>query len=131
LQHSKKYKEAVAIYEQVASKSYNDLAKWSVKDYFFKSLLCCLANDKVEFVSTLEIAKTKLGKYQSEFPAFVGTREQQFIQKLIDAKEADEVEKFEDAVFEFDRISKLNPWQSAILVQVKKQFEVSAADDLM
>ena len=43
----KKYKEAVAIYEQVASKSYNDLAKWSVKDYFFKSLLCCLANDKV------------------------------------------------------------------------------------
>jgi hypothetical protein len=42
----KQYAKAIELYEKVASNSYNDLAKWSVKEYFFKSLLACLATDQ-------------------------------------------------------------------------------------
>ena len=42
----KQYKKAVEIYEKVASVSMNDLGKWSVREYFFKAILCILAEEE-------------------------------------------------------------------------------------
>jgi alpha-soluble NSF attachment protein len=127
----KQYKKAIGLYEKVAAQSYNDLGKWSVKEYFFKALLSQLANEQKEFVSNVEMAKTSMGKYMEEFPQFRDTREQQFVQKLIDAFEEESEEKFGDAVFEFDRISRLNPWFTALVAEVKKQLVKGDEADLL
>ena len=63
----KQYTKAIKLYEKVAAQSYNDLGKWSVKEYFFKSLLACLANEQKEFVSNVEMCKTSLGKVWAIF----------------------------------------------------------------
>lgn len=122
----KKYQKAIGIYEKVAAASYNDLGKWSVKEYFFKSLLAQLADDQKEFVSNADMAETKMGKYCEEFPQFRDTREQQFVGKLVEAMKEENEEKFADAVFEFDRISRLAPFFSALIAEVKKQLNKEA-----
>ena len=66
-----------------------------------------------------------------EFPQFRDTREQQFVQKLIDAFEEESEEKFSDAVFEYDRISRLNPFFTALVSEVKKQLVKGDEADLL
>ena len=127
----KQYRKAIGLYEQVARASYNDLGKWSVKEYFFKSLLCQLAEDQKEFVSNVEMTKTSMEKYMDEFPAFRDTREQQFCAQIIAAREEDEEEQFSDAVFAYDKISRLNAWFTSLISEVKKQFHKDGADSLL
>ncbi|TFY72851.1 hypothetical protein EVG20_g137 [Dentipellis fragilis] len=109
------YPAAIARYEQVADHSLGSaLTKYSVKEYWLRALLCCLAmQDTVS-------AKRNLSRYGTLDTTFSSTREAKFIGALVEAVEAGDPEMFTGAVVEFDQVTKLDNWKTAILLKVKK-----------
>lgn len=108
------FRRAAQLYEKVAIDSMdNTLTKWSVKDYFFKALLCQLA--------VLDASGTRLAldKYKDLNVQFGGSRECKFIEAITEAFAENDIDKFTDVVYEFDNISKLDNWKSKILLTVK------------
>jgi len=115
------FPQAIQRYEQVANASLGSaLTKYSVKEYWLRSLMCSLAmGDSVS-------AQRNLQKYNGQDVTFGSTREAKFIGALIEAVEAGDVEMFTGAVYEFDQIMKLDNWKTNILLTIKRSIgEVS------
>jgi len=109
-----KYDKAVELFEKVAKSSLeSNLLKWSVKDYFLKAGLCHLAaGDSVA-------AKRSLESYQDMDCTFNGQRECKFLEEIITAVEARDVEAFTQYVVLYDQISKLDQWKTSMLLRIK------------
>ncbi|XP_012280553.1 alpha-soluble NSF attachment protein [Orussus abietinus] len=109
------YDKAIQIYEQVASSSLdNSLLKYSAKEYFFRAALCHLCIDVLNAQHAVE-------RYQEQYPPFQDSREYKLIMTLIDHLEEQNLEGFTDAVKEYDSISRLDQWYTAVLLRIKKQ----------
>lgn len=109
-----KYDKAIEVYEDIARKSLdNNLLKWSVKDYFFRAILCYLC------LGDAITAKRQLDKYQEMDYTFGSQRECKFLAEIIKANEDFDVEAFTQAVVEYDSISKLDQWKTTILLRIK------------
>jgi alpha-soluble NSF attachment protein len=52
--------------------------------------------------------------------SFLSTREAKFIVALLEALEQGEEETFTNVVFEYDQITKLDNWKTAILLKIKR-----------
>ncbi|KAH9837210.1 vesicular-fusion protein SEC17 [Rhodofomes roseus] len=109
------YPQAIARYEQVANGSLGSaLTKYSVKEYWLRASLCALA------MGDTVTAKRNLSKYSSLDTTFSSTREAKFVNILIDAIEAGDMETFTGAVFEYDQVTKLDNWKTNILLKIKR-----------
>jgi alpha-soluble NSF attachment protein len=109
------YQIAVARYDQVAAHSLGSaLTKYSVKDYWLKALLCVLASS--DYVS----ARRNLDRYGQMDGTFPSTREAKFILALLETLEQGDEEAFTNAIFEYDQITKLDNWKTAILLKIKR-----------
>ncbi|KAH9004253.1 vesicular-fusion protein SEC17 [Lactarius hatsudake] len=107
------YPAAISLYDQVANFSLGSaLTKYSVKDYWLKALLCGLAS-----LVTPDGIWTRYGQMDATFPS---TREAKFISVLLDALDQGDEEIFSTAVYEFDQVTKLDNWKTAILLKIKK-----------
>ena len=69
---------------------------------------------------------TKWGNLDTTFPS---TREAKFLNALIDAMDAGDVQAYAQACFEFDQVVKLDNWKTSILLKIRKAIE-SAEEDL-
>uniref|UniRef100_A0A6B2LCY7 Alpha-soluble NSF attachment protein n=1 Tax=Arcella intermedia TaxID=1963864 RepID=A0A6B2LCY7_9EUKA len=119
------FRKAIEIFEQVATTSLsNNLLKWSVKEYFLKAGLCHLAEGDVVG------AKKALDRYAKQSPDFNGSREHKFLIQLTEAFENFDQDEFKNAVGEFDSISKLDEWKSAILVTISEKLKEDEEEDL-
>jgi alpha-soluble NSF attachment protein len=109
---------ACKIYDDLGRRCLSsNLLKFNAKGYFLQSILCHLASgDDVG-------AEQASAKYESLDYTFCDAREGKFSTALIDAVKGYDVESFSTACFEYDRISKLNPWQTSILVKVKRSID--------
>jgi alpha-soluble NSF attachment protein len=118
------YDRAIELYEQVAKASLdNNLLKWGVKDYFFRAVLCHLANgDEIA-------AKEALEKYTDWDPTFGSQREAKFLDAIINAVQEYDADAFTDAVVEYDSISKLDAWKTSLLLKIKKGVKQDQDDD--
>jgi alpha-soluble NSF attachment protein len=67
--------------------------------------------------SCLENTESLCGPNQDV--SFSDTRECTLLKELLDAVDEGDVEKFTNAVFEFDQISKLDKWKTTILLRIK------------
>lgn len=116
------YKKAIEIYEQVAEASVdNNLTKWSVSQYLFKAALCHLAEDsKLSNSSGTQVA---LDKYKDMHAQFETSREYGLLNKCCAAYDEADADKFTEAVFDYDQISKLDAWKSSILLKVKQSIQ--------
>lgn len=115
---------ACKIYDDLGRRCLSsNLLKFNAKGYFLQSILCHLAGgDDVG-------AEQASAKYESLDYTFGDSREGKFATALIDAIKGYDVESFSTACFEYDRISKLNPWQTSILVKVKRSIDDGGGDD--
>jgi alpha-soluble NSF attachment protein len=50
---------------------------------------------------------------------FLSTREAKFVTALLDALEEGNEEAFTNVVFEYDQVTKLDNWKTAILLKIK------------
>lgn len=119
------YERAVELYEMVSRKSLdNNLTKWSVTQYLFKAGLCHMAlgakkNDMSDFVQ-------KVSDYKDLHAQFESSRECQFLDALAATWDEKDLEKFTDAVYDFDQIQKLDNWKSGILLAIKNRMKAIA-----
>jgi len=112
------FPQAITLYERVANHSLgSNLTKYSVKEYWLKSLLCALA------MGDVVTAGRNAQKYINQDNTFSGTREYRFANSLLEAVEAGDVGAYTGAVVEFDRITKLDNWKTGILLKIKKSIQ--------
>lgn len=107
------YHEAIEMYERIVSKTMNNsLLKWSNRDHLFCASLCRLVLNNLS-----------MDKYEDMLLhiSFKNSREGMFLHELISAIENSDLDKFTDAVKEFDSITKLDSWKVSILLKIKNQ----------
>lgn len=125
------YKRAVELYEQVAEQALQQqLTSWGAKEHYFKAMLCkmaLLANNK-DLGSTMEELDRTFEKYKNSYPAFEDSREAKFIESMLDAMRESDVNKMQDAIIDYDSISKLDDWKSGLIIMVKRAMRESAND---
>ncbi|KAJ2655600.1 vesicular-fusion protein S17 [Coemansia sp. RSA 1200] len=120
-----KYERAIEIFESTAETSIdNPLAKWSIKDYFFKAALCRLAiPDDVGAAEALE-------RYKDLDPGFTNTRECKFLDEIIGDIKRGDMQAFTDHTALYDQISQLDNWKTSLLLRIKRHIS-EAEDDLL
>lgn len=65
-----------------------------------------------------------MSRYEDQYPAFADTREAKLIRALVAALEEQDVESFTNTVAEYDSISRLDSWHTALFLKVKKSIPV-------
>ncbi|XP_053473984.1 N-ethylmaleimide-sensitive factor attachment protein, alpha a [Ictalurus furcatus] len=116
------YQKAIQIYEQIGTYCMdNTLLKYGAKDHFFRAALCHFCVDMLN-------AKLAVQRYEEMFPAFSDARECKLLKKLLDAHEAQDVDAYTSAVKEFDSITRLDQWYTAILLRIKKTIQEDEND---
>lgn len=120
------YAKAIDLYEKIIKKLVgNALSKWSLKDYFFKSILCTLCLDDI-----IE-AQKKLEFYCQEDPSFPSTREFKLLESIFEAIQEGDNQMFSDKVFEYDQFSKLDKLKTQLLLKIKNSVVEKEDDDLL
>ena len=95
----------------------SNLLKFNAKGYFLQSILCQLAN------SDAIGAEQALQRYEGVDYTFGESREGKFARTLTECVEGMDAEGFAQACFEFDRVSKLDPWKTSMLVKIKRSIQ--------
>jgi alpha-soluble NSF attachment protein len=100
----------------------SNLLKFNAKGYFLQAVLCHLASgDAIG-------AQQAQTKYENLDYTFGESREGKFGAQLIECIEGMDAEGFSTACYEYDRISKLDPWKTSILVKVKRTIDDGGGD---
>lgn len=101
----------------------SNLLKYNAKGYFLQSILCHLANqDSIG-------ASQAMSRFSSLDFTLKESREGKFADSLIECIEGMDSEGFATTCFEYDRISKLDPWKTTILLSVRKSIEGEVGDN--
>lgn len=116
-----RYDRAIEIYEEVAMSCMdNSLLKYSAKDHFFRAAVCHFCVDTLN-------AQHALQRYEDLFPQFADARECKLLKSLVQSCEDEDVDAFTDAIKDYDSISRLDQWNTTMLLRVKKRI---SQDDL-
>ncbi|GKY94747.1 hypothetical protein MPSEU_000440100 [Mayamaea pseudoterrestris] len=112
---------AAQIYDALGRKCLDsNLLKFNAKVYFLQAVLCHLGN------SDAIGANQALSRYESLDYTLADSREGKFARSLIECVEGYDGEGFGAACQDYDRISKLDPWKTSILVRVKRSIQDEA-----
>lgn len=118
------YTGAVKQYQVVIAGAVgNNMAKWSLKDYYLKVVLCLLAQEDVVG------AQQQIERGLAEEPLFEQTREYALCVAIIDAVREGDLQEFTDKVYEFDQFLKLDKLKTELLLTIKRKVE-DEEDDL-
>ncbi|KAK2810609.1 hypothetical protein FQN50_002866 [Emmonsiellopsis sp. PD_5] len=117
------YYKAVENFERVARSAINNnLMKYSVKEYFLKAGICHMASKDI--VATNRALQT----YRDLDNTFMSTREHMLLTDLAQAVEQGDADTFGDKLFQYDQLSKLDKWKTALLLRVKNNIEEPGED---
>jgi len=121
--HPPELLRAAEIYESLGKQCLeSNLLKYNAKTHFLHAVMCHLANgDSIG-------ASQAFARFDSLDYTFGESREGKFSKQLVDCVEDFDPEGFATACFEYDRISKLDPWKTSMLVKVKRSIEDSSGD---
>jgi len=116
------YPQAINLYDKVAEHSLGSaLTKYSVKEYWLRASLCALANrDTVT-------ARRNMARYTNLDNGFANTREAKFVNSIIGAVENVDLQEFTNACGDFDQVTHLDNWKTAILLKIKKTIDEEPA----
>lgn len=110
---------AIQIYERIGKESAgNNLLKYSAKKYFFAAGLCRLAAGQ----PTAEV-EDALIQYQMDDVAFKGQRESDLLEAIVRAVEEKDVTLYTSELAKYDQMTKLDPFQTALCLQIKRAIE--------
>jgi len=122
LAKSGEYSKAIEIYESISKDGVDDsLLRWSVKNHLLKASLCQLVLGAKK--DDMSEATKAFAKYEEWSEIFHGTRENKLVQDLKKAYEDTNTEAFQDAIFEFDNISKLDEFKTSLLHVVLQELK--------
>mmetsp|Transcript_38722 Transcript_38722/g.81126 ORF Transcript_38722/g.81126 Transcript_38722/m.81126 type:complete len:317 (+) Transcript_38722:195-1145(+) len=97
----------------------SNLLKYNAKAHFLNGIMCHLANE--DSIG----ASQAMAQFDSLDYTFGDSREGKFANQLVGCVEEFDPEGFATACFEYDRISKLDPWKTSMLCKVKRSIDDS------
>jgi len=110
------FPRAIDIYETVAKAAVdNNLLRFSAKGHLLHAGLCALCAMDPAGV------RDRIERYKDLDLNFDGSREAKLLETLVDSTENGDVETFTDAVAEFDSLTRLDAFKTALLVSVKEE----------
>ncbi|XP_003740040.1 alpha-soluble NSF attachment protein-like [Galendromus occidentalis] len=114
-----KYEKSIFIYEEVGRAAVdNALLKSSAKDYFFKAAICHLCIDSLN-------ATQAITKYCEMYPAFQDSREYKLVKTLANKLEDQDLEGFQNAVADYESVTRFDKWNTEILSRIRAQLQES------
>lgn len=115
---------AAEIYESLGKQCLeSNLLKYNAKNHFLHAVMCHLANgDSIG-------ASQAYSRFDTLDYTFGESREGKFGKQLVECVEEFDPEGFATACYEFDRISKLDPWKTSMLVKVKRSIDTDGDGD--
>ncbi|KAD5317183.1 hypothetical protein R6Q59_032515 [Mikania micrantha] len=118
------YQKAIEIYEDIARQALNNnLLKYGVRGHLLNAGICQLCKGDVVAITNA------LDNYQDLDPTFAGSREYKLLSALAASVDEEDVEKFTDAIKEFDSITKLDAWKTTLLFRVKEMLKAKEMED--
>ncbi|CAH1417371.1 unnamed protein product [Lactuca virosa] len=118
------YQKAIEIYEDISKQSLNNnLLKYGVKGHLLNAGICQLCKGDVVAITNA------LDKYQDMDPTFSGSREYRLLAELAASIDEEDIEKFTDAIKEFDSITKLDAWKTTLLLRVKDMLKAKELEE--
>jgi len=116
----KKYEDAIYLFDKCIEASLDDkLLTWGAKEYITKSMMCKLALMKNPEEET-DTMKHSLESYKELDARYPDSRECQLIENVIKAFEQRDDKIFKSSLRDYDQITKLNPWQTNLFLEIKK-----------
>nr|XP_043618303.1 alpha-soluble NSF attachment protein-like [Erigeron canadensis] len=118
------YQKAIEIYEDIARQSVNNnLLRHGARGHLLNAGICQLCkNDVVAITNALD-------KYQDIDPTFGGTREYRLLADLAASIDEEDIDKFTEAIKEFDSITKLDAWKTTLLLRVKDMLKAKELEE--
>ncbi|XP_076889502.1 alpha-soluble NSF attachment protein-like isoform X1 [Bidens hawaiensis] len=118
------YQKAIEIYEDIARHALNNnLLKYGVRGHLLNAGICQLCKaDVVAITNALE-------KYEDMDPTFSGSREYKLLEALAASIDEEDVEKFTDAIKEFDSKTKLDAQKTTLLLRVKEMLKAKEMEE--
>ncbi|KAH8060761.1 hypothetical protein JL721_8977 [Aureococcus anophagefferens] len=108
------YDDALAAFDSLGRSCLgSNLGKFNAKKWFTNAILCALAREDVVK------AKNALAEYANLDYSFVGTLEHMLCEQLTAACEASSEEGVATAAAEYDKIKRLDPWMTKLLLAIK------------
>lgn len=68
-------------------------------------------------------AQQNLDEFAVKDVTFPSTREAKFAKELVDSCEEADVDRYTDAIRQYDQVTKLDNWKTNVLLRVKKALE--------
>lgn len=113
-----RYADAEAIYVDVARAcADNNLLRFSAKGHLLQAGICALA-----YAADADVA-TKLEQYRDLDLQFPGSREAALLEACAAALSAADERAFATAVAEYDSLTRLDAWKTAMLLRVKRRLQ--------
>ena len=119
-----RYEEAVEIFEAVALASLDsNLLRYGAKGHLLNAGLCQLAQGDAGAV------RDALGRYEAMDAGFPDTRECKLLENVVGAMEEGDVDVFQQHVYDYDSMTRLDPWKTSLLLKVKKLVETGGGGE--
>lgn len=110
-----RYETAMELYIEVAKNCMDsNLLKFNAKGHLLNAGLCVLATKDIVLV------QQKWEEFTDIDYTFAESREGKFLESMNQCFQNYDPDGFADAVFQFDRVSKLEPWKISLLLKVKE-----------
>mmetsp|Transcript_22054 Transcript_22054/g.54551 ORF Transcript_22054/g.54551 Transcript_22054/m.54551 type:complete len:311 (-) Transcript_22054:605-1537(-) len=120
---SGRYADAAVEFETAATYALSQrLLRFSAKDYLLKAAVCLMCvGDGVALERAVD-------KYVILDPGFGESREGKLVKELTVAVAENDADAFTDALREHDKISRLDPWMTSMMLNVKKSIAAVEED---
>lgn len=119
-----KFDKCIELYQDIGSTYAGGPLRHQAKEFFVRALLCRLA------LVTNENRSEKCSEAAEAFESYLltdvnlkHTRESEFCEKVIQAVDDSDVEKFEEAVQELNEMKLLDEWKTHVLYVIKQNFD--------
>ena len=117
------YPRAIDIFESVGKTAAdNTLLRFSAKGHFLHAALCALCSMDPNAV------RERLEKYKEIDLNFDGSRECSLVESLADALETGDEDAFTTAVAEYDSLTRLDGFKTAVLLRAKRRLTEASQD---
>ncbi|KAG7668703.1 hypothetical protein Ndes2526B_g03672 [Nannochloris sp. 'desiccata'] len=118
------YPKAIGIYEQVArAAADNNLLRFSAKGHLLHAALCSLC------YAGPAATRDRLERYKDIDVNLDGSRESVLVESLVNATEEGDPEAFTAAVAEFDALTRLDAFKTALLLRAKRKLTEAPQDE--
>ncbi len=116
---------SIQTFEEVArSSADNNLTKYSARGYLMRALIVALT------IPDVELATSNLSEYRELDPNLPGSREDQLMEKLVQAAQEEDEEGWAQACADHDARARLDRWMTTMLLRGKEKIESGGmADD--